>query len=232
MGGKVTSPDADLVTNKLYTLQDGEWTLSLPPMPTARHSPSAISVASSDDILVVAGGNDNSNYLVTVEVFVGNRWLKVQSLPRECTDEDREFALHNGKLHYICGHWQGYDVYVSSVQSLIDFHLSPDTDKPSLPWSLLATVPFVNSSVAVCGELLISMGQEADFGDVSHKIHAYSPSTKKWIYVGDMPAELCPATATTFVFPNREMIVVGNGGFSEADPEMIYRLSLRGIIHS
>ena len=69
------------ITNKIYTMIDGEFKELLPPMKKKRHSTSAVS---SGSVLAVAGGYDGSRRLSSVEVYNNGQWTSGQSLPDAC----------------------------------------------------------------------------------------------------------------------------------------------------
>ena len=77
VGGR--DPNSKHVTNQLWALDEQwQWTQSLPPMTTGRSWASAVSM---DHYLIVAGGHDE-HILDVVEVYDGQYWRKVQSIPK------------------------------------------------------------------------------------------------------------------------------------------------------
>ena len=65
-------------TNKVFTLRDGEFVETLPPMREKRSRSSAVSSGSE---LVVAGGLGSTGELSSVEMFRDGRWTTGPSLP-------------------------------------------------------------------------------------------------------------------------------------------------------
>ena len=82
-------------SNKVFTLRNGEFVETLPPMREKRYRPS---VVSSDSILVVAGGFGNSAvYLSSVEVFKDGQWITAPSVPTV----DYTVSAHHGDMWYL-----------------------------------------------------------------------------------------------------------------------------------
>ncbi len=71
------------ITNKVFTMRDGRFVETLPPLKKIRNSPSAVSSGSA---LVVAGGGGTSGVrdLSSVEVFKDGQWTTAPSLTTKC----------------------------------------------------------------------------------------------------------------------------------------------------
>ena len=188
------------ITNKIYTMTDGEFKELLPPMKEKRHSSSAVS---SGSVLVVAGGYDGSGPLSSVEVYNNGQWTSGQSLPVACYDMNSVF--HGDKWILIGGYAQGSKVYCVSLQSLV-------SGTEQSPWETLPDVPFPYSAIAVFGGRILSIGGE-NYLNPTSSIYAYSPDTQSWIHVGDQPTPLRNTCA--IVLPSGELIVIGGGSQSE-----------------
>ncbi len=115
------------ITNKVFTMRDGQFVETLPPMKERRRSPSA--VMSSGSALVVAGGWNTSGDLSSVEVFKDVQWTTAPSLPS--AGYNTKSALHGDQWYLITG--QG-KVFCASLQSLIS-----GDDKS--PWETLPDAP-------------------------------------------------------------------------------------------
>ena len=181
------------ITNKIYTMIDGEFRELLPRMKEKRWSLSAVS---SGLVLAVAGGYDGSRLLSSVEVFSNGQWTSGQSLP---------YALWNMKSVFLGDKWiliggyeQGTEVYGVSLQSLV-------SGTEQSPWETLPDVPFRYSAIAVFGGRILSIGGEKYPNHTS--IYAYSPDTESWIQVGYLPTPLYSTCA--IVVPSGELIVLG-----------------------
>ena len=201
-------------TNELRVLQNDEekWTQPLPPMPTKRSNASAIAIGS---YLAVAGGHGPVRHypipLDTVEIYDGQEWKAAESLPKPSY---RMKSVLQGDTWYLMGgKEQGREVYYASLNDLIAT-TNPRITTPV--WKNL-DVPFENSTPAVFMNELIAIGGKVAVDRLSlltllpaqytSKIHAYSTSTRSWVYVGDMPAAYCSTCATTL--PSGELFLVG-----------------------
>ena len=99
------------LTNKVFTLRDGEFVETLPPMREKRSKPSVVSSGSE---LVVAGGVGTSGELSSVEVFRDGRWTTGPSLPT--AGSYMTSALH-GDLWYLIRQYG--KVFCTSIHSLL-----------------------------------------------------------------------------------------------------------------
>jgi hypothetical protein len=231
------------VTNKLWTLiEHDQWRETLPPMKTKRHKASAVEFANK--ILVAGGKDDEGRDFDIVEVYNDHHWAEAQYLPKPCCF--MKFTVLNGiwylmggqgqelpsspgscfevrALKKIGGHGdkarQVYEVYYASLDSLVAS--CRPSGKPLLSvWKRLSNVPHVHSSTAVFGNRLITVGGKGP----SSFIHAYSPHTRSWVYVGDMPVRL--ESVCTAVLPTGDLMVIG--GYSDLSMEScVHKASLK-----
>ena len=198
------------ITNKIYTMIDGEFKELLQPMKDKWYSTSAVSSVS---VLAVAGGHDGSRPLSSVEVYSDRQWKSAQSLPDACFDTKSVF--HGDKWILIGGTGQGTKVYCVSLQSLV-------SGTEQSPWETLPDVPFSYSAAAVLGDRILSIGGD-DINPTS-SIYAYSPDTQSWIHVGDLPKPFRSTCA--MVVPSGELIVLG--GDEEGSPgKQVYRAFIK-----
>ena len=194
VGGKEYT--SEQITNKIYTMIDGEFKELLPPMRLKRRSSSAVS---SGSVLAVAGGFGGSGILSSVEVYNNGQWTSGQSLPDACYDMKSVF--HGDKWILIGGDGQRTKVYCVSLQSLV-------SGTEQSPWETLPDVPFPHSAAAVFGGRILSIGG-GDYRNPTSSIYAYSRDTQSWIHVGDLPTPLCSTCA--IVVLSGELIVLGGG---------------------
>ena len=159
---------SEQITNKIYTMIDGEFTELLPPMKEKRQS---TSVVSSGSVLAVAGGHDGSGLLSSVEVYNNGQWTSGQSLPDAWCNMKSVFHGDKWTLY-----GQGTEVYCVSLQSLV-------SGTEQSPWETLPDVPLPYSAAAVFGGRILSIGGW-DNPNPTSSIHAYSPDTQSWIHVG------------------------------------------------
>ena len=176
------------ITNKVFTMRDGEFVEALPPMIESRESPSAVSSGSA---LFVAGGYDSSEFLSSVEVFKDGRWTTAPSLP--CAGSGMQSALHDDQWYLITR--QG-KVFCVSLLSLI-------SGADQSPWETLPNAPNSGSAAVFFGGHLLSI-EEGGERKPTTAIHAFSSSTQSWIHVADM---LLLGLPTAVVLLSEQMIV-------------------------
>ena len=177
-------------TNKVFTLRDGEFVKTLPPMREKRSRPSAVSSGSE---LVVAGGEGTSGSLSSVEVLRDGRWMTGPSLPT--AGYDMKSALH-GDMWYLI-QWNR-EVFCTSVHSLL-------SKEDQSPWETLPDTPNKCSAAAFFGGHLLSIGG-GEHRKPTSSIHAFSTSSQSWEHVADLPVPLSESGAG--VSPKGELIVV------------------------
>ena len=97
VGGKEYS--SKQITNKIYTMIDGEFKELLPPMKEKRHSTSAVS---SGSVLAVPGGFGESRTLSSVEVYNNGQWTSGQSLPDACLNMMSVFHCNKWNQSVLC----------------------------------------------------------------------------------------------------------------------------------
>ena len=190
VGGKVYSTYE--ITNKVFTMKDGKFCESHPPMKVARYSPSVVSNGSA---LMVAGGRVTTG-VYSVEVLKDGQWTTCPSIP--ISDGFMKSALH-GDLWYII--LMSNKAFRVSLQSLIS-----GTD--SSPWETLPNVPKRYSAAAFFGGQLLSIGGE-NRGRPTTDIYALSSSTQSWEHVADLPIKMKQSSAV--VLPTGELLVFGGG---------------------
>ncbi len=98
------------ITNKVFTMRDGQFVEALPPMKKGRHLLFAVSSGSA---LVVAGGLGTLKDLSSVEVFKDGQWTTAPSLP--IATSMFKSALHGDQWYLISLR----KVFRTSLQSLI-----------------------------------------------------------------------------------------------------------------
>ncbi len=202
--------ETDVVTNQLWELQvDDTFTQPILQMKYTRLAASAVSV---NHYLVVAGGMRAMFNLVTVEIFDGDQWYETAPLPIGCSFI--KSILSRGVVYLTGGRPQKSFVYYASLQSLIaNVRNSPTkaADGEAV-WKTLADLPYNLCSCAVFKGTLIAVGGidsgiDSDATATSSPVHMYSPQTKAWVKVGEMPQ---PTNSTcTITLPSGELIVIG-----------------------
>ncbi|XP_064401995.1 uncharacterized protein LOC135347836 isoform X2 [Halichondria panicea] len=162
------------ITNKVFTMRDGQFVETLPPMIESRESASAVSDGSA---LVVAGGCDTSGELSSVEVFKDGQWTTVPSLPS--AGSVMQSALHGDQWYLIT--YQG-KIFCVSLLLLIS-----GSDQSS--WETLPDAPNSCSAAAFFGGCLLSIGG-GDNRNPTTAIYALSSSTQSWVHAADLPLSL------------------------------------------
>ena len=166
----------------------------------------------------------DSGELSTVEVYDSrlHQWAEAENLPMACTF--MKSTVHEGNWYLMGGIGQGQEVFCASLDSLIASTRSERTG--TSVWRRLPEVPHEWSSTATLGNCLISIGGESsDNSTLSSAIHAYSPSTRSWVYVGDIP-DPCSLTCSV-VLPTGDLMMMGgwtNGGCVDR----VFRATIKG----
>ena len=104
-------------TDQVWVSNDGQaWNPSLPPMPRRRYAPTLVNTGTPEYLLVV-GGEDESQYVETVDVLTEQQWSTVAHLPFPLLSI--KHTLHNGYMYlYSQGERRGY-IISCNLQTLI-----------------------------------------------------------------------------------------------------------------
>ena len=219
---------SNTTTKEIYTYveQSRKWKQTIPPMPTARHSPGVLSLQS---VLVVAGGCTPSS----VEIFKpdSSQWYRTDPLSTVCQDIS---LVAIGNTCYALGGYK-YPSYLNqALYASVDDFLrnavpanqtthSRSNDTQSV-WKMLPNTPTYEPAAAVlAGNLLAIGGCETSEGGADKKeVYMYSPATNSWIYINDLPA---PRSETEVAFlSSTEILVIG--GWSGGGVNTVYKGTL------
>ena len=232
VGGRKKS--GDKVTNEVYEFDEvtRSWKQSIPPMPTARHSPAVLSHHST---LTVAGGYTRYGPTAVVKVFreETSQWHTTEPLPF-CW-RDPSSLLINNRWYLLGGAVEGgYSnrAVCAHVDLLLQKALPRDqasTDRDSTnnsAWKVLPNTPHYTPATATFGASLVAVG-----GTTSNTypynpqaaVHVYSPCTNAWIHISDLPAPRM-WTATAMLSPT-ELLVIG--GRNNGRQNSVYKGLLR-----
>ena len=207
------------VHNEVYTYdeQSRKWKQTIPPMPTARRSPSVLNLQSA--LLVVGGGLDTTScYSDAVEIFKSDtlQWYKTGHLPvLGCLIS----LVAIGSTCYALGGFNGSCLnraLYASVDDLLGNAVPANqttsrrgsSDTQSV-WKTLPNTPTYQPSAAVLADKLLAIGgKETSVGGTDKKeVYMYFPSTNSWIYVSDL---LVPRSDTAAaVLSSTEILVIG-----------------------
>ena len=206
-------------TNEVFTYDERsrKWKQTLPPMPTARHSPGVLSLQSA---LVVAGGfTSRVEYTDAVEIFKADtsQWYRTDPLPTACCDISLVII---GNTCYALGGYKDPsrlnqllyasvdDILNNAVPANQTTHSGSSANTQSA-WKTLANTPTYRPAAAVlAGNLLAIGGRETSEGGADKKeVYMFSPSTNSWIYISDLPE---PQSAIAVAgLSSTEILVIG-----------------------
>ena len=228
VGGKTKSNDTP--TNEVFTYDERsrKWKQTIPPMPTARHSPGVLDLQSA---LVVAGGDTDEGETIVVEIFKPDRsqWYNTDPLPTACSDISLTCI---GNTCYALGGYKSESQLNQALYASVDDLLhnavpanqttnigSSDSDTQSA-WKIktLPNTPTYRPARAVlAGNLLAIGGYETAQGGADMKeVYMYSPSTNSWLYFSDLPE---PRSEIEVVILSSTEILVIRGLFDRNDDD-------------
>ena len=204
-------------TGKVYTYNERsqQWKQIIPPMPTARNSPGVLSLQSA---LVVVGGAAYSYYVAAVEIFKPDtsQWYRTDPLPKA----PRDISLVTiGNMCYALGGIKDpihlNQALYASVDDLLcnaipaNQTIHDGSSDTLLAWKTLPKTPtYAPAAAMLSGSLLAIGGFETPVkGGAVKDVYMYSPPTKSWIYISDLPA---PRSKTAIaVLSSMEILVIG-----------------------
>ena len=218
-------------TNEVFTYdeQSRKWKQTIPPMPTARHSPGVMSLQSA---LVVAGGSASFQlYTDTVEMFKPDtsQWYSTDPLPTACCDISLNCIYIGNTCHAIGGLKYLSRLNQALYASLGDLlHNAVPANQTTCThsgtqsaWKTLPNTPTYQPAAAVLGGNLLAIGgRETSKGGAAKKeVYMYSPSNNCWIHFSDLPE---PRSSAAFaVLSSTEILVIG--GWCEGRLNTVYK---------
>ena len=162
------------------------WVKNLPPMQSARQDCMA---ASYQKWLLVAGGSNNKKPISSVEILDSDstQWIVASSLPKpsagmtSCVVQNTCYLVGGTNFIEPSRGETGPKEYA--------FSLELDENIASNKWSQLPNTPFYCSSAVPFGEYVMTVGGTDSLvsGIYNACMFLYSPSSEKWVYVGNMP---------------------------------------------
>ena len=187
-----------------------KWEELLPPMPTPRISPAAVTTPTH---LIVAGGSEGlfGGILSVVETLDTNtlQWSSVSSSPEAL--ENPNMTLCNGQLYLS----RDSKIFSCSVEELLKSRKPASTSNSDSVWIKLANIPALHyaSLTTLRGQVFAIGGRDRAYaGTATGAIHQYNRSTNSWSYIGKMPTPR--ALPLVAVLPSHELIVVGGSSSS------------------
>ena len=201
--------DGSGCTNKLFTLQEGQWVERYPAMNTARSQSAIVSTLDGNFIFVLGGYDDH--WTDTVELFNvrSRRWYELTNLPQDLT---RPSATICGNQLCVIG-GESNNGYSCSLEALLSSD-QPITSQ-SISWKPLPRLPVILSTVATFhGHLLLIGGDRSeDQGRISkifldpdvNTIHQLVD--RQWVKIGVMSATRSECLVVNI--PENELLIVG-----------------------
>ena len=205
---------------------------SIPPMPTARSSATAVSWTSPPALIVCGGQNDQEESMTVVEVYHSStlQWHTLCPLP--FPRSHIMYTVIHDSLFLVGGddlpHHATTSVIFTSVSSLLDecCQSSQRASTCHRQWQYLPDTPAYCSGAASLGGCLLAIGGQSRYyaGSVFSSIHAFSLSTSSWIHVGDLPHPHTECGAITL--PSGELFVIGGEEVTFDDSTSAYKGSI------
>ena len=213
VGGQISDRATDSLLSLMGEGRGEKWQNNLPAMPTKRCCTAAVCSGCS---LIIAGGEDGSNKLATVEVLDTNtrQWSIAISLTQPFPLAT--ISICGERLYTLGGLYQAgrtHSVLSCSIPELLQScqtqplagKLRTAPANQSTIWRHVAAAPHYSSSCAtLCGQLVAVGGWEG--GKNTSTITVYDETTDSWEAVGDMPTARSEALVAIL---NGKMMVVG-----------------------
>ena len=192
----------DVATNTLRSLSKSlmgrKWKEHLPPMPTERVRPAAVTTPTNSH-LVVAGGKASilDNGLSSVETLNLStlQWSSASSVPFRF--QFPNMILCNGRLYLS----EDRNVFSCALEELLRHY-------DASVWTRLADIPApIWSTPAALNNHVLAIGGRDGLGNPTGVIYRYDTNSNSWIEIGKMPTPRSEVLVA--VLPNNELIVVG-----------------------
>ena len=192
-------------TNTLLCLSSWiltKWKNILPPMPTKRVRPTAVTTPTH---LVVAGGRTQQygDGLSVVEVLNLHtlQWASASSLPEALWCPSMTLC---GEHVYLS---DNYTAFSCSVEELVKSCKPASTNSSAgdSAWTRLPDTPTYYTTLATLRGCVLAIGDLRN--TLTGTVHCYDRSTNSWSAIGEIPT---PRYATLIaVLPSNELVVVG-----------------------
>ena len=200
---------SSVATNKLLTLQGGQWE-DYSQMPTARYSPSG---ASHQSMMIVMGGIYNGHILSTTELLYSTtgQWVKCNDLPQPLVGLQSVIV---GDMLYTLGGGNSDGDYSKAVYATSLYPLSNHL----LEWQQLGDTPWeASAAVSVNNKYLLAVGGDGVHDTVcvlkSEKAGSIITSTT-WEPIGTLPKV---HSWTSAVSLGNQIIVIGGADEKDGD---------------
>ena len=219
---------SDSISNLVHVFNKRRnWKRTIPPMPTARHSPAVVSLPAH---LVVAGGVVPGGYTDNVEIYniSTSQWSETDRLPYAC--HNQKGIVYNNTV-YLMGGYGDNDlnkVCAAQVDKLISANRQDDgsANKADFIWNTISNTPSYCSSPVTISDTLFAVGGLDSEEQATQRIYAYSSSMDSWLYVGDLPSPIAYA-ATVSLSPTQCRMI---GGLNDERQSTVYKISITATI--
>ena len=195
IGGKDVSTGKATNTLSTWYEEEGRWKQLLPPMPTGRHCPAAIS---NDNLLLVTGGvAEDDTVLNTTDVLdlTTMKWSTLEGLNLSIPLWGHHLALC-GEYLYLVGGAAAYPVQLPvhvntqawrARWSDVKQNAAPQHSQPQRGvWTQIADPPTLRSTPVSCGGALYTVGGRSRFNKFVSTVYTYITARNQWVFVGDM----------------------------------------------
>ena len=204
VGGFSMVADSMYIMNELWvsSAEEINWESSLPPMPTPRHSSSAVETENSHYLIVAGGTGESGRMLDVVEILKQGQWSTLPSLPKRCTRMSS--VIHDGKW-YLVGGWDRESLMFYCNLDSLGSQMSKSTalwNTRSAPYGCLSSF----------GTRLIS---------ISSEISVYS--NQKWIFLEDLTMY-----GLACIVAGNELIVIESPSVLQRHGNEVYKATLQG----
>ncbi len=209
-------------SNMVHVFNNGRnWKRTIPPMPTARHSPAVVSLPKH---LIVAGGLVSDDFTDNIEIYniSTSQWSETDRLPYACIDQ--RGIVYNNTVYLMGGFDDNHlnKVCAAQVDKLISADRQDDgvANKTDSVWNTISNTPSHAPSPVTISDNLFAVGG-VDSGKATQRIYAYSSSMDSWLYIGDLPTPVA-FVATVSLSPTECLMIGGwNNGRST-----VYKISM------
>ena len=197
-----------------------QWSEIFPPMPTPRQSVACITTEQS---LVVAGGNGSGGYLDIVEVVNINtkQWTTVSPLPQKQSELS---ATVCGDTLYLAGgihigHTSSKSVFTCSLTDLLTSSNSLGSkirqtfSRSKNVWKEISSLPVERSTLASFNGQLLAIGGRDDSRNYTTDVYRYDSHTNSWNVISQMKNKR--SSCLTVTLHEDHLIVVG--GCTQSD---------------
>ena len=203
INGALTTVGGGHFTNKLHTLQQGEWVELYPPLHTGRDCPAVVTMSEGQFIICIGGNTGLSVPTPAVELLdvKNRRWYKVTELPDPLRYPSATICGY--ELHVIGIGGVGYSC---SLQALLSGSFPLHQAPLLISWTPLPHPPVMLAVAAsLSQELVLVGGDQVGLVDAIHQLVGQG-----WVKIGTM-CNTRKSCLVASVSPDHILIVGGVG---------------------